>query len=527
MADVLDNGGNAQEGQQVNDTLIYGTAERLQQLTQQVWEFLKKGDEWARQAFSNMEIGNKLLLPETTTAEDLDAVEKAVQDPQNPTVEVNAIATTDQGEVVRQTVADPWGDSQDPLEPIEAVEAVIDNPQPDVTADQKPLVNEFIGKAGEHFKQNASNFIAQANAYLRENIQVEYQPIQQQDGSLALAMDTPSLLTQMQLAGGKYAEAAQEKMRSLAPQQFERVSQAVVNTQERVKSALASVSDTVRERLYDPAAQGLHNDLEQVANHIQAMEFQLEREIAALRSQVGNLESQISAMQQQQTKAEQMLSALQSRKPQLNNSRLSQWQSNFVATMKDRVQQVKQYLGEKMNQVKTKVTELVESFKQKAVEFLQPVMDRLQPVYDQAQELRQKAGEQINQVKAAVGETVDNAKRFVGEKAMDWQAQAITATATHVLAQYGKNTPQGTTIYEGERFDFYRSPNNSLSIIDRKTQQPVYQNGEFNQNAPQAVKDQLIQAAQTTKQGLDQQQAHTQAKTQAQQPKPKAVAAKR
>ncbi|NJM68589.1 MAG: hypothetical protein HC851_24475, partial [Acaryochloris sp. RU_4_1] len=161
----------------------------------------------------------------------------------------------------------------------------------------------------------------------------------------------------------------------------------------------------------------------------------------------------------------------------------------------------------------------------KAVEFLQPVMDRLQPVYDQAQELKQKAGEQINQVKATVGEAVDNTRRFVGEKAMDWQAQAITATAAHVLAQHGKNTPQGTTIYEGGQFDFYQNPNKSLTIIDKKTQQPVYQNGEFNKNAPQAVKDQLIQASQTTKQGLDQQQAHAQVKTQTQQPQPKAVAA--
>lgn len=42
MADILDNGGNAQEAQQVNDALIYGTAERLQQLGKLAWELLKR-----------------------------------------------------------------------------------------------------------------------------------------------------------------------------------------------------------------------------------------------------------------------------------------------------------------------------------------------------------------------------------------------------------------------------------------------------------------------------------------------------
>ena len=59
MADVLDNGGQSQEAQQVNDTLIYGTAERLQQLMQLAWEILKRGDQWAR----GLELGNKQLLP--------------------------------------------------------------------------------------------------------------------------------------------------------------------------------------------------------------------------------------------------------------------------------------------------------------------------------------------------------------------------------------------------------------------------------------------------------------------------------
>ncbi|ABW32550.1 hypothetical protein [Acaryochloris marina] len=87
MADVLDNGGNAQEGQQINETLINGTAERLQQLIQLAWAILQKGDQWAR----GLELGNKQLLPETTTLNDLDAAEKAVQDPKNTAVEVNAV----------------------------------------------------------------------------------------------------------------------------------------------------------------------------------------------------------------------------------------------------------------------------------------------------------------------------------------------------------------------------------------------------------------------------------------------------
>ncbi|ABW32553.1 hypothetical protein [Acaryochloris marina] len=488
-------------------------------------------------------------------------------------IKQNAIESKDQGEVVRATVADPWDiepdqvvdQALDKLEPLESeaieVDAVVVEPEQlpsQAQSNERPLVNEFIEKAGENIKQGANDFVAQANAFLAENIQVEYQPIPQQDGTVALAVDTPSLLTQMQLAGGEYAQAAKEKMQSLAPQQYERVSEAVKNTQERVKSALESVSDTVQGRLKEPSLGQRIGELEHsVGLRLDSMglgiedlfqkvfdieldkhgtEFALTREIGefkveieALRSQVGGLEGQISAMQQQQVKSQEMIAALQSPKPQLNNPRLSQWQSNFVSTMKDRFQAVKQYIGEKINQVKAKVSDLVESFKHKMVERFQPIADRLRPVYEQAQDLKQKTGEQINQVKATVGEKVDHAKQFVGEKAMDWQAQALAATATYVLAQQGKQTPQGTTIYEGQHFDFHRNQGNSLLIVDKATQQPVYKNGEFNQNAPKDVKDKLVKAAQTTQKGIEQKQAHKQAKEQAQtqKPKPKVAAAAR
>lgn len=544
MADVLDNGGNAQEGQQVNEALIFGTGERLQQLAQLAFQLLQKGYERFQQEIEKrVELGNKKLLPETTTQDDLEAVEKAVQDPENSAVEVNAIATTDQGEVVRQPVADPWDMEPEQvadqaisqLEPLEseaiAVDAVVVEPERrPPQSDSRPVVNEFIGKAGEHFKQNTSNFIAQANAYLAENIQVEYQPILQQDGSLALAVDTPSLLTQMQLKGGEYAKAAQEKMRSLAPQQFDRVSQAVKNTQDRMKSAVDSATEAVQTQLNQPSVKDRLTALENSTDQIRAaIRAEFATEIENLQLMVSGLESNVAHLEHQQAEAQKMLAALQAPKPQLKNPRLNQWQSKFVTTMKNRFQKVKQYLGEKVNQVKAKVSELVESFKQKVVERLQPVIDRLQPVVNQAQELKNQAGEQINQVKAKVGETVDKAKQFVGEKAMDWQAQAITATATHVLNTMGKTTPMGTTIYEGENFDFHRNVGKSLLIVDKATQQPVYKNGEFNQNMPQAVKDKLLTAAKTTQKGLEQKQAHKQAqvKAQAQQPKPKVATAAR
>lgn len=418
-------------------------------------------------------------------------------------------------------------------EPVEAVEAVIDNPKPDMTVAEKPLVNEFIEKAGENIKRGANDFVAQANAFIAENIQVEYQPIPQQDGTVALAIDKPSLLTQMSLAGGNFAKAAQEEMKKLAPQQFDRVSQAVKRTQEKVQGAITQVTDKVQDRLNEPSVKERLGNIEVGLQDIQTEVNQaLKAEIAGLRSQVGNLEGQIATMQQQQAKLDQMVAALQMPKPQLNNPRLNQWQSNFVAQTKEKFQQVKQYLGNKINQMKAKVGELVEGFKHKAGEFLQPIVDRLKPVYEQAQDLKQKTGEQINQVKATVGEKVDHAKQFVGEKAMDWQAAAITATANHVLNEHGQTTPMGTTIYEGKNFDFHRSnqvDGGSLYIKDKEQDLTVYKDGEFNKNTSQSTKNKLVTAAQTTQKGLEQKQAHKQAKkqAQAQKPKPKVAAAVR
>ncbi|BDM83593.1 apolipoprotein A1/A4/E family protein [Acaryochloris marina] len=540
MADILENSGNEQEVERANEAILLTPLELLQQLGQAAWQLVKKGDEWGRAAFKDLEVGNKKLLPETTTLEDLEAVETAVQDPENAKVEVNAIATTEQGEVVRQPVADPWDMEPDQvvdqamsqLESLEPdaieVDAVVVEPEqlPSQAQSNHPIVNKFIEQAGQRAKQNASNFVAQANAYLRENIQVDYQPIPQQDGSLALAVDTPSLLTQMQLAGGEYAQAAQEKMRSLAPQQFDRVSQTVKNTQDRMKNALDSATEAVQTRLNQPSMKDRVAALETSTDQIRAaIKAEFATEIMDLQQTVSGLETNVAHLEQQQAKAQEMIAALQSPKPQLSNPRLNQWQSNFVATMKDRFEKIKQNLGERINQAKAKVSELFETFKQKVRERLQPVIDRLKPVYDQAQALKQQAGDQINQVKATVGENVDKAKQFVGEKAMDWQAQALAATATYVLAQQGKQTPHGTTIYEGENFDFHRNVGNSLLIVDKTTQQPVYKNGEFNQKAPQAVKDKLVKAAQTTQQGLEKQQAKE--KAQAHKPKPKAVAARR
>lgn len=570
MADILDNGGQAQEAQQINDTLIYGTAERLQQLTQLAFQLVQKGYEMAVQAIDNrLELGNKQLLPETTTPNDLDAVNKAVQDPGNTEVEVNAIATKDQGEVVRATVADPWDETVDQivdqalsqLEPLEseaiAVDAVVVEPEQlpsQAQSTDRPLVNEFIDKAGENIKQGASNFTAQANAFIAENIKVEYQPIPQQDGTVALAIDKPSLLTQMSLAGGNFAQAAKDEMQKLAPQQFERVSQTVKNTQEKVQGAISQVSDKVQERLNDPPLSRHIDDLEnRIGGELQDIKLEMNElrsnqysindingevvhefktEISGLRSQVGNLEGHIATMQQQQAKLDQMIAALQAPKPALSNPRLNQWQSKFVAQAKEKFHKAKQYLGNKVDQVKAKVGELVEGFKQKAGELLQPIVDRLKPVYDQAQDLKQKTGEQINQVKATVGEKVDGAKRFVGEKALDWQAAAITATATHVLNEHGKATPMGTTIYEGKHFDFHRSnqaDGGSLYIKDKEQDLTVYKDGEFNKNTSQSTKNKLVTAAQTTQKGLEQKQAHTQAqgKAQAQQQKPKVPAGAR
>lgn len=545
MADILDNGGNTQDAERANEAILLTPLELLQQLSEAVWKLAKKGDEWGRAAFNDLEVGNKKLLPETTTSEDLEAVETAVQDPENAKVEVNAIATQDQGEVVRATVADPWDEevsqvvdqAMSQLEPLESaaieVDAVVVEPEQLPSQKQstdRPLVNEFLDKAGENIKQGANDFVAQANAFIAENIQVEYQPIPQQDGTVALAINKPSLLAQMSLAGGSIAQAAQEEIKKLAPQQFERVSQAVKNTQEKVQGAISQVSDKVQERLNEPSVKERLGDVEVDLKDIQAEVNQtLKTEISGLRSQVGNLEGQIATMQQQQAKLDQMMAALQAPKPKLSNPRLDQWQSKFVAQAKEKFQKAKQYLGNKVDQVKAKVGELVEGFKQKAGELLQPIVDRLKPIYDQAQDLKQKTGEQINQVKANVGEKVDSAKQFVGEKAMDWQAQALAATATYVLAQQGKQTPQGTTIYEGENFDFHRNQGNSLLIVDKATQQPVYKNGEFNQKAPQAVKEKLLSAAQTTQQGLEKQQAHKQekVKAQAQKQKPKVPAGAR
>ena len=571
MADILNNGGSTQDAEQVNQALIYGTAERLKQIGQMAWQTAKKVDEWARQKLeSSVEAGNKLLLPETTTEKDLDVVETALKDPQNTIVEVNAIATTPEGNEIRQTVADPWDsditqidsivsqamdrlESVDQLtEPAEVVEAVVDNPEVAKSdIDHSPIVNEFIENAGESIKQGVSSFIAQANAYLQENVQVEYKPIPQQDGSFALAVDKPSLITQMSLAGGDMAAAAQEEMKRLAPQKFERVSEVIKNTQEKVKGAISQVSGTVLERLNDPSLGRHIDDLEsRIGGELSDIKFEINElrssqynindingevvqefkaETSALRSQVGNLEGQISTMNQQQAKLETMLAALRAPKPQLNNTRLNQWQSNFVAKAKERFQQAKQYIGIKIDQVKAKVGELVEGFKQKAVERLQPIVDRLQPVVNQAQNIRADVIDSVTQARQSVGEKVDNAKRFVGEKAMDWQATAIAATASYVLVHQGKQNSQGTTVYQGENFDFHRNKDNSLLIVDKATQQPIYKDGELNKNAPQATKDKLLEAAQTTKQGLDQQPAHAQAKAQGQtqQQKPKVPAAAR
>lgn len=545
MADFLDQGGSSEEVMRSNGDLYAGLLERVQQLVGIAWETAKWADQKAREAVG-VEVGNKRLLPETTTQDDVNAVEKAVQDPKNAEVEVSALSTTDQGEVVRATIADPWDEdvdqvvdqALDKLEPLEseaiAVDAVVVEPEQQLSqtqSNERPLVNEFIDKAGENIKQGANNFAVQANAFIAENIKVEYQPIPQQNGTVALALDKPSLLTQMSLAGGSFAQAAKEEMKRLAPQQFERVSQAVKNTQEKVDGALTQVTNKVQDRLNEPSVKERLGGVEVGLERIQAeLRQAFQGEIVGLRSQVGNLEGQLITMQQKQAQLDTMIAALQSPKPKLSNPRLNQWQSNFIAKAQERFQQAKQYIGKKIDQVKAKVSELIEGFKQKVAGRLQPVVDRLQTVVNQAQNIRADVIDGVTQARQSVGKTVDNAKRFVGEKALDWQAAAITATATHVLNEHGKTTPMGTTIYEGKHFDFHRSnqaDGGSLYIKDKEQDLTVYKDGEFNKNTSQSTKDKLVTAAQMTQKGVEQTKAHKQAQSKAQQQKPKVPAGAR
>lgn len=564
MADLLETGGNDQEIAREQSEFVRIALGRLMDMGKGLIDFAQRVDQWAK---THLEAGNKLLLPETATVKDVQQVETALQDPQNATVEVNAVSQTEGGEIVRQPVADPWDEeisevvtqAMDQLdEPAEtetvAVEAVIDNSEPvqTETQDQKPLVNEFIEKAGESLQQQTNEFLTQAEQFIQENVQVTIEPMPQQDGSLAMSVDKPSLLAQMSLAGGNFAQVAKEEMQKLAPQQFEQVSQAVKNTQEKVQGAISQVSETVLERLNDPPLSRHIDDLESriggelsdiklEMNELRSNQYSIndingevvnefKAEVSALRSQVGSLESQISTLEQQQAKTNEMLAALEA-KPPLNNPKLNSWQQSFTNNVKVMYQNVSQQLGEKINQLKTQVQGVLEKFKQNIGQRLQPLVDRLRPVVIQAQNLRADVIDGYHQTRQTVGQTFSNAMKFVGEKASDLQVAAINKSADHLFAQHGQSV-EGGQVYEGDKYRFHRDTEGTLTITGRDLK-TIYQNGEFNAQVPKEDRAAIVGATQQISENLEKKEANQQKQTAqkkqapAQQERPKAVAAAR
>ena len=513
MADLLETGGNDNEMAREQSEFVRIALGRLMDMGKGLIDFAQRVDQWAK---THLEAGNKLLLPETATVKDVQQVETALQDPQNAKVEVNAVSQTEGGEIVRRPVADPWDLPVEQVvdqaiskldEPAEteavAVEAVIDNPEPVQTStqDEKPLVNEFIEKAGESLQQKTNEFLTQAERFIQENVQVTIEPITQQDGSLAMSVDKPSLLAQMSLAGGKFAQAAQQELQKLAPQQFERVSQVVQNTQEGVDQAIDGLVQQAQQKLNQPS---VRQELTEMRADLQTIRAEISEEfkteIGELRSQVGHLEMQISNLQQQQTKTEDMVKALTD-KPALNNSKLNTWQQSFTNNVKATFQKVSQQLGEKINQLKTQVQGLFEEFKQNIGQRLQPLVDRLRPVVNQAKNLRADVIDGYNQTRQTVGETFNNAMKFVGEKASDLQVAAINKSADHLFAKHGQSV-EGGQVYEGEKYRFHRDTEGTLTITGRD-QKTIYQNGEFNAQVPKEDRAAIVGATQQISENLE------------------------
>ena len=92
MADLLETGGNDNEIAREQSEFVRIALGRLMDMGKGLIDFAQRVDQWAK---THLEAGNKLLLPETATVEDVQQVETAIQDPQNSTVEVNAIAALD------------------------------------------------------------------------------------------------------------------------------------------------------------------------------------------------------------------------------------------------------------------------------------------------------------------------------------------------------------------------------------------------------------------------------------------------
>lgn len=543
MADLLETGGNDNEIAREQSEFVRIALGRLMDMGKGLIDFAQRVDQWAK---THLEAGNKLLLPETATVKDVQQVETAFQDPQNATVEVNAVSQTEGGEIIRQPVADPWDLPVEQVvdqaisrldEPAETeaipVEAVIDNPEPvqAETQDQKPLVNEFIEKAGESLQQKTNDFLTQAERFIQDNVQVTIEPIAQQDGSLAMSVDKPSLLAQMSLAGGQFAQAAKEEMQKLAPQQFEQVSRVVQSTQERVQRAVSSVAESVQAKLNEPSVSekldAMQLDINQIRQEIRA---EFATDIENLTHAVANLESNVAYLELQQSSIKDKIEALDAKLP-LNNPKLNSWQQSFTNNVKATLQKVSQQLGEKINQLKTQVQGLVEKFMQKVGQRLQPLVDRLRPVVNQAQNFRADVIDGYNQTRQTVGETFNNAMKFVGEKASDLQVAAINKSADHLFAKHGQSV-EGGQVYGGEKYRFHRDTEGTLTITGRD-QKTIYQNGEFNAQVPKEDRAAIVGATQEISENLDkkeanqQKQSAQQKKATAQQERPKAVAAAR
>ena len=384
---------------------------------------------------------------------------------------------------------------------------------------------------GERLQQTASEFMTQAERFIHENVQVTVEPMPQQDGSMALSVDKPSLVAQMSLAGGNFAQAAKEELKKLAPNQFEQVSQAVQNTQERVQQGIDGLTDQVKAKLDQPSVRaevsGLRTDLQSIRNDI-SEEFKTE--IGELRSQVGTLELQISNLQQQQTKTDEMIKALAS-KPPLNNSKLNDWQQSFTSNVKATFQKVSQQMGEKINQLKSQVQGLVEKFKQKVGQKLQPLVDRLKPAINQAQNLRADMIDTYTATKQSVTARVNDAMQFVGEKATDLQVAAINKSADHLFAKDGQSL-EGSQVYQGDKYQFHRDTEGTLTIKGRD-QKTIYQDGEFNVQVPKEDRTAIVGATQEISKNLEKKEANQvkqstqQQKSADQKERPKAVAGAR
>lgn len=543
MADILEQNGNDKELAREQSEFMTNAFGRLKDMGQGLIGIAMTVDHWVR---SQMEVGNKLLLPETATTEDIQQAETALKDPQNATVEVNAIAQTNEGEIIRQPIADPWDEEINQVvdqaisrldEPTEAeavsVEAVIDNPEPvqTTTQDQRPLVNDYIEKAGETLQQHANEFLTQAEQFIQQNVQVTIEPIPQKDGSLAMSADKPSLLTRMSLAGGQFAQAAQQEMQKLAPQQYEQISQAVQNTQTKVDQAIDGVVQQVQGKLNQPS---VRQEMTEVRAELQTIRAEIKNEfkteIGELRSQVSTLELQISKLQQERVKVDASIQTLDA-KPPLNNSKLNTWQKSFTNNVKTNLQKLSQNLGKQINKLKTQVKGLFETFKQKVGQRLQPLVNRLQPVVNQAKNIRADVVDGYNKTRQNVGQQVNNAVKFVGEKASNLQVAAINKSADHLFAKHGQSV-EGGQVYQGDKYKFHRDSEGTLTITG-KDQKTIYQKGEFNTQAPKSDKEAIVGATHQIsenlgkKQSAENKQATQQKQASTQQQRPKALASSR